>query len=183
MPRPAATIFGIALVAFSIGFNMWRYPIAWQLAAPAAAPAVAVESPHRPAANPSPKPAEPPRADAARAMQTEAKPVTEAATKATDDSPRLGMIAPIAASAVAERHWPASANLERPMVPISKMAATGTVPIFVSAKMGLSPSTPGVAAAVRRLPPVDPYVPSPAAGYASASANGAIPIYPSTGIE
>ena len=35
MPRSAATIFGLALVAFSIGFNTVRYPIVWDMVGPA----------------------------------------------------------------------------------------------------------------------------------------------------
>ena len=36
MPKSAATIFGLALVAVSIGFNIWRYPIVWRMSGPTA---------------------------------------------------------------------------------------------------------------------------------------------------
>ncbi len=73
--------------------------------------------------------------------------------------------------ATAEQRPPASSNLEKPLVPIPRMAiAAGPI------------GTLEAAHAVRRLPPVDPNVPTLTGPYASGPP-GAIPIYPSTGIQ
>ena len=37
MPRSAAAILGLTLVAFSIGFNTVRYPMVWEMIGPARA--------------------------------------------------------------------------------------------------------------------------------------------------
>jgi len=76
-----------------------------------------------------------------------------------------------AAPAAAEYGLSASTSLEKPLVPVPRMAA-------VAKPIG----TADAAAAVRRLPPVDPNVPTLAGPYASGP-SGAIPIYPSTGIQ
>ncbi len=182
MPRSAAAMLGIALVAFSIGFNTVRYPVVWEMVAPTG---------------------------------------TSEGSDPTNMSP--------SSPAVAETPAVPRSAVEPPKA----MATTsGTVPIFASAKMGLSPlTTPpspqlvedaaadetqgtssenaeGAAGArevqkamvpmvpvalsrlssdnmaesgIRRLPPVVPGYVSPASVIQFPS--DSIPIYPTTGIE
>ena len=159
MPRSAATIFGLVLVAASIGFNTWRYPIVWRMAGPIAAPEVAVASPQPPTATPAAPRAEPPKAELPSAAPLPA-PLMEDAAKPTAD----------ARSTAVEHPAPAPTNLERPLAPVPRMATMDKT------------TGADAAAAVRRLPPVDPNVPPAAVGYVSAPGN-AVPMYPSTGIE
>jgi len=174
MPRSAATIIGLALVAVSIGFNIWRYPIVWRMISPVAAPAAprapaAVEASHPSAAASAVQPIKLPPAQPQPATPQPATPPLMLATQG-EPKPVRGP-ASDAAPAAAERGLPASTSLEKPLVPVPRMAA-------VAKPIG----TADAAAAVRRLPPVDPNVPTMSGSYASGRSD-AIPIYPSTGIQ
>jgi hypothetical protein len=176
MPKSAATMFGLVLVASSIGFNIWRYPIVSEMAGPIAAPAVPTEAPAtepgsshssgvpprtQPAETPSPEP-QPATPPPALATQGEAKAADGAAGKAADGG----------TPQAAERGRSAPNDLERPLVAIPRIATTAR-----------SDDATEAGGAVHRLPPVDPNMPPIAGSYASGSSGGAIPIYPSTGIE
>jgi hypothetical protein len=76
-----------------------------------------------------------------------------------------------AAPATVEQRPSVSSNLEKPLVAIPRTAIAAGVT-----------GTLETANAVRRLPPVDPSVPTLTGPYVSGPP-GAIPIYPSTGIQ
>ena len=191
MPRSAATLFGLAFVAFSIGFNTWRYPIVWQMAgattasaaptpaAMKAAPAAADESPKPSAAAPTAQPGKLPAAEAQPATpslmlgaQAAQKPIAGTANESAIGNARPLAAKPAMDVASLARPGPLDSNgLEKPLVPIPRMGAVAKVA-----------DTSGTASAVRRLPPVDPNVP-PMGTYASGSSGDAIPIYPSTAIQ
>ena len=63
MPKMAATLLGLALVAFSIGFNTARFPIVWGMVGPVGQPEAAIEpaskAPPQPAHPENPAPVEP----------------------------------------------------------------------------------------------------------------------------
>jgi hypothetical protein len=179
MPRSAATIFGIALVAASIGFNTWRYPSVWRLVGTPATSATNTEllqkATSAPAAQPAKvSPVDPASAAAAPTLATksEVSPVAIAAVAASAAPVEVGP--PIKAEAVAaERRLPVSTVQEKALVPVPKLVSLEKKSTGVGEVAGL----------VRRLPTVDLSVPSPAVRYASESSGGAIPIYPSTGIQ
>lgn len=77
-------------------------------------------------------------------------------------------LAPIAA---AKQSPSAGENLERPLVPVPSIAAAALPPNVMEGANG-----------VRRLPPVDPNMPT-LVGSCPSSPPGAVPIYPSTGIH
>lgn len=175
MPRSATTIFGLVLVALSIGFNTWRYPIVWRLAGSSAAPAAAAESPRGLTATPAAEPAKPAPVNPAPTLATQnaAQPAAAETNKpaAIPTSP-VEVSPPISAAPVAaEKRLPVAVSQEKPLVPVPKMVA-------FAKPSGSAEGTAGV----RRLPPVDTNSPSPATLYASGSSDGAIPIYPSTGM-
>lgn len=157
MPRPAAIILGSVLVAFSIGFNMVRYPMVWEMVGPvqaseSAQPEVVQEqeqSENQPSAEPyepSPPPARP------------IEPIN------VEPAPEVGnqVIADDGASV-------AELEQRKPLVPVT--------PIGLSSAVGTAAM---VVEGIRRLPPVGASVAAPSNGQ---FADGAIPIYPTTGIE
>jgi hypothetical protein len=207
MPRSAATIFGLVLVACSIGFNLWRYPIVWRMADPIVAPAAmsaapkatpaAGESSHPSAATSAVQPIKSPPAPPERATpplvpatQSEPTPVRGATNDVTPPGSERGLT--VSTGVTSEKSLPipqapplqwggvsrqqgsigSCNNLERPLAPVPGMAT-------VAKPTG----TAEPADAVRRLPPVDPNMRTMAGTFASGSSGGAIPIYPSTGIE
>jgi hypothetical protein len=184
MPRSATTLFGLALVACSIGFNIWRYPIVWQMAGPMA-PAAATSA-IQPIKSPLAKP-EPAMPPPTLPTGSEPKSVRGAAVDVTPTGAERGLSAPTGVTSEKFSPLPQApplqwggvsrqrgsieshTSLERPLVPVPRMAAVAK-PIGMAEPAG----------AVRRLPPVDPNVP-PMAG--PGLSGGAIPVYPSTGIE
>jgi hypothetical protein len=175
MPRSAATIFGLVLVASSIGFNTWRYPVVWRMAGSPAASADSGDSSQPSAAQPARAlSAEPERAalPPTLATQGEMRPEPNAANPTAAPSPPLGANPPSGAELAAVDHrLPTTTGQEKPLAPVPRVVAFE--------------KSVGAAAdiAVRRLPPVDPNVPSPPIRHVSENPGGAIPIYPSTGIE
>ena len=209
MPRPAATILGLVLVASSIGFNIWRYPIVWRMAGPMAAPAAATpaatpkatpaaaESSHPSAATSAIQPVKSPLAEPARATpslalptENEPKPVRGAANGVTPAGAERDLSVPTRVAS--EKFSPppeapplqcggvsrqqgfveSRTSLEKPLVPVPGMTAAAK-----------PTGTADPANVVRRLPPVDPNTRPTAGPYASGVSGGAIPVYPSTGIE
>jgi hypothetical protein len=184
MPRSATIIFGLVAVAVSIGFNVWRYPIVWRMTGPTATPTVTAPAATPAAANtpavskvePPAVAESPPAAHASPQEQPskptvdEPKPATPPLMMAAKSEPKPVHVVPKESAAAvappAAGHGPAAlASIERPMVPVPKIAAT---------------TKPDVAAEVRRLPPVDPNMPRITRAN---EPGGAIRIYPSTGIE
>lgn len=172
MPRTAATILGLLLVALSIGFNTVRYPEVWEMVNPIRAsetpPSAAASMPEKPSSappqlavpSPPPKPIEvkPPK-------PIEVKPTPAVAEKAAVEQPGVEQ------KKAAGNEPAADQEVRKPLVPVT------TVPAG-------SPDS-GVAdgAGIRRLPPVDPNNANLANRDPLQSANGSIPIYPTTGIE
>ncbi len=179
MSQTATVVFGMILVASSIGFNITRYPVVWQMArsgdasptptcsgpgptlpsneaTPAESPQLAMEQPAR--AIPAPPPRE------------AIKPVPEV----TDKIPTVETEQTSQALATDGASPPADATSQpveqKPLVP---------VPVAIS-----SSGTANIAsfdASVRRLPPVEQVEAAPR--YASQPYESAYPIYPSTGIQ
>jgi hypothetical protein len=149
-------MLGLTLIALSIGFNMARYPVVWELAGPV-------------------KPSEVPQptADAPSAL-----PETSAPQPAPDPAPsEKPTAAPEPARATASPstvagETPSSANMgsepSRPLVPIVPVGFTGSAP------------APAANNEVRRLPPVTP---GDAANDLGPTYDRSIPIYPTTGIK
>ena len=168
MPRSAATMLGLILVAASIGFNTVRYPVVWQMLSPANA------------AQPSPpktSPPEEPESPAAPAHQP-APPSPPAVPMAIRHEPEVAEKVAVGNPAPAETKTATGINAtvveaRKPLVPVPPL--------------GLH-NAPGNEAAgvagIRRLPPLltqtEPIV---AARNPSESIDGSIPMYPSTGIE
>jgi hypothetical protein len=164
MPRSAATIFGIALAAFSIGFNTARYPVVWEMVGPATADATpaslaTVSQMARPEA-PEPPPSPTYAAASEPAKPIDVKPAAETAGKGAGD---LVAAAKPDASAAAN----ADASAIRSLIPVRPISI-GSGPID------------GVV--IRRLPLVGQN-PNDGPSQPVGPSNGSVPIYPTTGIE
>lgn len=200
MAKTTATIFGLVLAALSIGVNITRYPIVWQMADPrlAAASTDSPASEARPASLPNPPspapPAEqyaafrpivadepdPPReepADLAEAGESGLATSGPAAPAGEREETPLAAMAE-SGLAMGGAEAPADDREETPPV-----ASDPLVPVnFAGASRADAPAVGG-RAVVRRLPPV------PATGAAAnvnsfaALFDGSTPAYPSTGIE
>jgi hypothetical protein len=178
MPSSAATFFGLVLIALSIGFNTMRWPIVGQMVGPAAEAAPLGETASSPATPPE-QPAKPPAAEPA----SPAQPAPAAAAAAVIPVPDVERAAAAdllpaqteppaeAASAPSANPPPAPTTQERRLVPVPRLRDS-------SASAAGRPYD----GTVRRLPPVDPNELPPLAGNRP-PADGATPIYPSTGIE
>ena len=137
MPRSAATILGLVLVASSIGFNSVRYPVVWEMIGPLSAnqstqPAAAsqAEKPDSPATQPpAPPPGQP-------AKPIEMKPAPEAADQRAVQNGVAGRAAPAGGNDAAA----AEPGVRKPLIPVTPVSMTGG---------------PTDAAAIRRLPPVE----------------------------
>ncbi len=163
MPRTVAAMLGVALVAFSIGFNTVRYPIVWEMVN-ATEPSGRAEPSDMAAASqgsavtstmPLPAPVDPPKP-----IETAAPPqvVGEAAAGGTQEL--------------------YAGNDEG--VPVQREAQKALVPVVpVALSMTASDNAAGVG--IRRLPPVTQGYANPA--NVAQSLGGSIPIYPTTGIE
>ncbi len=157
MPRSVATLIGCILAALSLGFNIVRYPVVWEMAGPvgpsesADTSASAREEPSEPA--PPPNPVGPiaatPSPEPIHAIVADEGPSAEAS--AEDD-------------ALADD----DAGMHRLLAPV--------IPI------GAAPGNAAGGAVLRRLPPVEQGLPQNRPGIDSAYA-GSIPVYPTTGIE
>ena len=165
MTRTAATMFGLTLVALSIGFNTVRYPVVWEMAGPAqaneSAQAAAVSPPEKteslaPAQSaPSPSPA----------GQAEVRPDPEPADRfAVDRSASAETNSPGNADSAAIAGSVDMPEAQRPLVPV--MPHSGTE----------------LAGGVRRLPPVDRANSGRIDRSAGSIFTGPIPLYPKTGI-
>ena len=183
MPKSAATIFGLVLVAVSIGFNIWRYPIVWRMTTSTASPATKTAA--TPPATPRPAPAavEPARSSVATSAvqpielpppkpESATPPLTLARSETPTPIPSVAKSPTADAMATAEQRPPAPDNLEKPLVPIPRITTTAR-PV----------GSPEAAKDVLRLPPVDPNMPTLVGSYPCSSSAGAIPTYPSTGIR
>jgi hypothetical protein len=179
MPRTAATMFGLVLVAVSIGYNTMRWPIVWQMVGPAEERAPPHESASPPAAPPEqparplpdrPATAEPP---ASPTPPIPAKPVPDLQRAAGSAPTPIHAEPPVEAAAPAadENPPPAAIREEKPLVPVPRVRTVAG-----------SAAEAGIDDTVRRLPPLDPSDPPPTAG-AIPSLDGSIRVYPSTGIE
>ena len=161
MPRTAATILGLTLVAFSIGFNTVRYPVVWEMVNPARAselaqPAATSQTQESDSLTPPSTPAKP----------IEVQPTPDPAPKTTADS-----AAPAEGKPSGSDSAFADGETRTRLVPVTPLNLVG-------ARADASASE-----GVRRLPPV-------AAGDADLANRdparifgGSIPVYPTTGIE
>jgi hypothetical protein len=174
MPRLATTLSGITLVAFSIGLNTVRYPVVWKMvgcretekpAQVAVAPQPENINPQSPAKNPTPAATQPPKP-----IEVKSKP--HAAKKKSVDSSRSVEAGAVDYSLANETPTIRETESRKPLVPVAKLISSGT-------------SERGAVggAEVRRLPPVDMIQKSLVGQNQQQVANGAIPIYPTTGLE
>ena len=176
MPRTAATMFGMVLVALSIGFNTVRWPIVGRMVGPAEGPTLPGEStvppatPEQPANPAAAQPASP--APTAPVAAPAVKPLPDVDKTAGDDRPAIPLEQPADfAPTAGENPSSASIRQQTPLVPVPR-TRTSTEPAAGIEYDGT----------VRRLPPVDPSEPPPVSGNRPSS-DGALPVYPSTGIE
>lgn len=194
MPRSAATILGLALVAFSIGFNTVRYPVVWEMVSPArasekvkpSAPSPPEEPASRPPAPPQ-RPAPPPRKAEPIAVKpapkppaakpapkvAAAKPAPKVAKKSRADDSRSTSSGPASDRAAAnDKAAPAEVKPQKPLVPVTQVSP---------ANAPVSEATS--AAVLHRLPPVEPTDANSASPQPAVFSGGSIPVYPATGIE
>ncbi len=188
MAKTTATIIGLVLAAVAIGVNTAQYPIVWQMTDPALAA--------RPNAEQQPPPETPPQ-PAAEAPPATAdgnnRAVDESKTPATgdqpDDAPRSGDSPGPAINEKEAAPFDAGENYSSPpedaLEPDIRPAARPMIeePLAPVNFAGLSGNPGSLSSArepVRRLPLVGRPGPAP---IVSRSNNGAIPVYPSTGIE
>ncbi len=162
MPRAAATILGLTLIASSIGFNTVRWPIVWRMACPTEEQTRSDES----VASSPPAPSEQPFKPAPTRSSEQALPTAAIPMKPVPDAEKT-------AATSAPRENPAStpARQENPLTPVLQPRASAG-----------SADDDRPDGAVHRLPPVDRNEPPPPADDRSLS-NGVHPIYPTTGIE
>ncbi len=184
MLRPAAVLLGVTLIAVSIGFNTMRYPVVWEMVGPKQ---TAVDTP--PAAEPAPRPEEPkpPETVSEPTVPREEPKALELTSKPAEPievapAPEVGK--QVAAEDVQETDaevismpvdHPAEATVEektaetpKPLVPVSLASTTeaaGPQAVFGEG--------------IRRLPPVEMSQSLPVSVQA---VDGAIPIYPTTGV-
>ncbi len=185
MPRSAATILGLALVAFSIGFNTARYPIVWEMVSPTRASEKAQPSapspPEQPASRPPappqrpapPRKAEPIAVKPAPKPPAPKPPAPKVAKKSVVDDSRPTGAGPASGRAVAnDKAAPAKAKPQKRLVPVTQVTLAN------------APANEATGAAViRRLPPVEPTDSSSANRQPAIFSGGSIPVYPTTGIE
>jgi hypothetical protein len=182
MPRFAATILGLVLVAFSIGFNTVRYPVVWEMVNPARAnetvqPATVTQPAEPESLAPAPPvPASPPPEPAKPIEVTptpEVKAAPEVTDKTVDGNTQVGEGGTSDGDAAAKSEEAVEAELaaRKPLVPVT-VVSTPSVP----------GDEAGGGAGISRLPPVDQNDPNLASRNAQLS-GGSIPIYPTTGIE
>jgi len=154
MPKMAATLLGLALVAFSIGFNTARFPIVWGMVGPVGQPEAAIE----PASKAPPQPAQPENP----APSQPAQPEIPAPAEPQQPSPTAEPPADSDQTA-------ALAESRKPLVPV----LPASVP-----KDAAGNADP--AAGICRLPPVDHSGPGPGDRYTAQFFAGAVAVYPST---
>ena len=172
MPRSAATIFGLALAACSIGFNTVRYPMVWEMIGPARVGERALSSVPSPPAEPASHPPTPP---------PRAAPPSRPAPSPRKAEPIAVKPAPVVAQkSVAKQPQPAAAGPKNDQAAAGpKPAATKQVAAAPKPQKQLVPVTqvslpnaPADAATIgtviRRLPPVDPADPNTTARQRSA---------------
>ena len=163
MLRAAATLFGCAIVAFSIGFNTKRYPVVWEMTAPVRAN----ESAHPAIASPSveserhasPEPTAP-------VVHSDIKPIPDVAERAEDAQVK----APPRPTPAADTTAPTlTSETHTPLVPVTPVS----LPATSADKTAWAPG-------VQRLPTIER---SDSTRLVRAPASdGPLPRYPSTGI-
>ncbi|GEM_PF-2213245 len=210
MAKTTATIFGLVLAAVSIGVNITRYPIVWQMADPRLAaastdsPASEASSGEQPASEARPESLPNPPSPAPPAEQyAAARPI--AADEPGPPREEPADLAKADESGLA-KGGPATPADERKETPLAAMAESGLamggaeapaddreetppvasdplVPVnFAGASRADAPAVGG-RAVVRRLPPVTTTGAAANVNSFAALFDGSAPAYPSTGIE
>jgi hypothetical protein len=169
MPRSAATLLGLMLVACSIGFNTVRYPVVWEMVSP-----VQANQPLQPAAAPQPEKPEGPTAaqpeppPAPSSKPIEVKPTAEFAQQIVVEHPASNKAKSANGDAEA-----AEQQGRKALVPV----------IPVSSSSGVPGSEAAGGVGIRRLPPVEQTGSNLANRDPARSFDNSIPVYPTTGIE
>ena len=177
MPRSAATILGLILVAFSIGFNTTRYPVVWEMANPARATEAAQPTealqPEKPESLAPTAPHETVPASSHPTLPIRMQPASEIAGRIIIDASESGRNGS-ASSEATDWDKDAAAGVEsrKPLVPVTSV---GLPSASVSTVVG--------GAGIRRLPPVERTSSDVTKRVLARSSDGTIPVYPSTGIE
>jgi hypothetical protein len=154
MPRSAATIIQLTLVAFSIGFNTVRYPVVWEMLS-----ADGSGGSGQPVSVPQPQPQEPPAS--VQEVSPPARPI-EVPPAAQIADRRAGEQSPPAAQQ----------DAGRPLVPVTR----------ISLQNGPG-SGAADGAVIRRLPPVEQTNTNSVSPQRGGLSSDTIPVYPTTGIE
>ncbi|MGA2797528.1 MAG: hypothetical protein ABSE63_08130 [Thermoguttaceae bacterium] len=163
MPKTLPAIVAAAVIAFSIGFNIERYPIVWEMVGSSAH--LAEESSGAEAAT-APQPA---KADEVIASIPGDNPAL------TPSAETRGPATVFSDQAGAVKTEPAGAESSPLFVPLAP------VPGYLFNDNGLQDG--GQYPGVRRLPPVYEEAPIPAGRYAAEYPQSPVTIYPSTGVE
>jgi len=169
MPKFLAAVGATAIIAFSIGFNMARYPIVWEMVGPSAH---LPEGSNQLEAEISSQPIKP--AELISVSPTE----TSAPTPFTENSRQRPTSKD---SAQTERELLAGAPLAKNTEPSQPLGRLVSVPgeLFLVNDRQATEASP----AVQRLPPVYQAAPITAGRYAAEYPQSPIPIYPSTGMK
>jgi hypothetical protein len=166
MPRSAATILQLALVAFSIGFNTVRYPVVWEMLSAAGSGASG-----QPTAAQQQQQQEPPASvqeASPPARPIEAPPAAQVADRrGAEQSPPAAAACPNANQRAADQP-----DAGRPLVPVTRISAQSA-----------PESGAADAAVIRRLPPVEQANLNSVNPQRGGLPSDTIPIYPTTGIE
>ena len=190
MPRILPTFAAIAIVGVCIALNTMRYPIVWEMVGPGAqsslseknlaaeevSPSAKAASSSTAAQNPPQSPTAAPTTDPQSIARESEKPALPQAIPISlpKEEPAANDAKPYAEKTEKAVNTGASAGDENLVEPPRRL-----VPV---AKDAMSAELPGARSdEIRRLPPVEAEVASPADRYAAEYPNGAIPIYPSTG--
>ena len=188
MPRSAATIFGLALAAISIGFNTVRYPLRvgndWSRTSrreSAVVGAIRAGGTRESSAN---------AAATCRTATTSRSPATEGRA----DCRQAGPV--VAQKSVAKKPQPAAPGPESGRAAADKKPAASPkvaaaepkpqkrlVPVTQVSRSNAPADAATVGTVIRRLPPVEPVDPNATNGNAAPTPDGSIPVYPTTGIE
>lgn len=165
MAHTTATIFGLALAAVAIGVNATRYPIVWQMTGPVLAAKPADELP-------------PPSIALERpADEIPQAPAPEETAPSAPDDPQMEETAAEPKNDPPDAYAPPPPD-ESPAA--SPMTEEPLAPVHFAGLAADSEGDRDLAQSVRRLPPVDVYGPVPSI---IQPPGGAIPVYPSTGVE
>jgi hypothetical protein len=177
MPRTVTILLGFLAVAVSIGWNVVHYPVVWEMVGSAGASASATPTAtttsrtaqqsfaQQQPASPTPPPIRP----------TEVKPAPEVGDQVKIDRAASATPKPTAVDVAATK------KEGRPTTGAD--ASKSLVPVAPADTFDMRDGNAAGGVGIRRLPPVDAAGAGVPTQWQGMPGNGAIPVYPSTGIE